>query len=90
MRRSGGNFGYNHIAQSSGCFTFIVVIFLIIGWIQCVVKDIKSDWDINNLGKREVLYTVGIFMPPIGGVIGWFNIPEHPTKTVNNNEVSIK
>ena len=35
---------------------------------------IKSDWE--PVGKREVFYTLGVCIPPAGGVIGWFDIPD--------------
>lgn len=64
----------------AGMLPSIIVIVLIIGWIQCIYKDITSDW--NPVGKREVFYTLGVCIPPAGGVIGWFNIEDKPLNVI--------
>lgn len=52
----------------------VIGILLTIGWIMCIVKAVKCNWE--PVGKAEVVYTIGIFAPPVGGVVGWFNIED--------------
>lgn len=69
---------YSKEQKRAGCFAslfpLIVILVLAGGWIQCFIKGVKSDWE--PVGKREVFYTLGICIPPAGGVIGWFDIPD--------------
>lgn len=82
MRKSGGNFG-SKLLGGTGCLTFIVIVGLLIGWCQCVYKAVTCDWDFNNLGKREVIYTVGVCLPPLGGVVDWLNLENvHSVKPI--------
>lgn len=66
--------------ERAGCLAalipIIIVILLIIGYIQCVVKAIDSDWE--PVGKREISYSIGVGVPPLGGIIGWFDIKDKP------------
>lgn len=74
-------------SQNVGCLAGMIpvlaLIILGLGWIQCIVKDINSDWE--PIGKREIFYTVGACIPPAGGVIGWFNIKDSKTQSFEND-----
>lgn len=50
-------------------------IAMLIGYISCIVKFVKSDF--APIGKREIIYGVGIALPPAGFVIGYLNIDEN-------------
>jgi len=54
-------------------FNVVFCLFLIIGQILCVVKFINSDFKPSY--KRELIYGL-TFVTGIGGVVGWFNIPD--------------
>lgn len=45
----------------------------IIGWVMCVVKFVKSDFDAPY--KSEIIYGIGTFSG-LGAIIGWININE--------------
>lgn len=51
-------------------FTWFVVVLIIgIGWVMNIIKLISCDWIISG---EEVLRVVGIFVAPLGGILGWF------------------
>lgn len=52
---------------------YLLIIFLFIGWVKCIVKMTKCNWE--PVGKAEVLYSVGVFTP-LGTVIGWIDIED--------------
>lgn len=63
--------------KNNGCFgsylALFVVLLMVLGEIQCIVKAIKSDWE--TVGKREIIYTAS-FLTGIGSIVGWFNIED--------------
>lgn len=50
---------------------FIAAITLAIGWIMNIVELINAP-EVAQWGSMEVLRVVGIFVAPLGGVLGWF------------------
>lgn len=52
----------------------LIAIILGIGWIKCIVKAVKCDWEPNY--KAEVIYTIGSVIPAAGGIIGWTDIED--------------
>ncbi len=57
-----------------GIFLLIAIIFLLIGWIKCIVKAIECNYE--PIGKAEVIYVTGSVVPFIGGIAGWINIED--------------
>ncbi len=47
-------------------------IIAIIGWIMNIVKIVDSGFVVAQWGGMQVLRVVGVFIAPIGAVIGWF------------------
>ena len=50
-----------------------IIIVALIGEVKCIYKMINCDWE--NIGKSEILYTVGAFTGT-GAIIGWFDIED--------------
>jgi hypothetical protein len=48
-------------------------IFLIVGYVKCVYKLIKADFEPSY--KREIVYGIGT-VTGLGVIIGWFDIPD--------------
>lgn len=53
---------------------FIIGLILCIGWIINIFKLTDLDFEPNY--KAEVIRVVGIIVPPVGGIIGWFDVGE--------------
>ena len=54
-------------------FVWLIYILFFIGWVKCLVKFVKCDFD--PIGKAELIYGIGTFTGA-GGVIGWFDIKD--------------
>lgn len=48
-----------------------IILLGIIGWVRCVVKLVKQDFDTPY--KAELIYGIGTFTGA-GAIIGWINI----------------
>lgn len=65
-----------------GLFALIVWLALIIGWVMNIYKLVAHD-DFESPYKAEVLRTVGVFVAPLGLVLGYITFDEEePTKVV--------
>lgn len=53
---------------------FLIIVIWVSGYIQCIVKFVKSDFDAPY--KREIIYGVSMFIFPVGGIVGWVNIED--------------
>lgn len=47
-------------------------LFLAIGWLMNIVKILNNGFEIAQWGGIEALRVVGIFLAPLGGILGWF------------------
>jgi len=49
---------------------FLIIAFIIMstGWVQSIFKFAKSDF--SPINKREVVYGIGTFVPPVGCIVG--------------------
>lgn len=56
----------------------LLIVILSIGWVFNTVKFFKSDFE--SPYKTEVVRGIGIFIPVIGGVIGYCEIGEENSK----------
>lgn len=57
--------------------TILVIVLIValgIGWCMNVVKFVKSDFDVPL--KHEVIRGIGIFVAPMGSVVGYLNIKD--------------
>jgi hypothetical protein len=45
-----------------------VLILLIIGWVMNLV----TIWNATEIGVKFVVRCIGVFVLPLGGVLGWF------------------
>ena len=61
----------------------IIVLFLLVGWILNIVK--LCDCDFQTPAKEEVVRIIGIFVAPVGGIIGWIDISDGQ---IENKQVS--
>jgi hypothetical protein len=51
---------------------YLIAFMLIVGWVMNVVKVITIGFAISEWGGMQVVRVVGIFIAPLGAVIGWF------------------
>ena len=51
-----------------------IVLFLGIGWVTNLVKFAKCNFEPSY--KAEVLRCVGVFVPPVGGIMGYITIKD--------------
>lgn len=62
----------------------IVIILLsvlgIIGYIRCIYQFVTSDFEASY--KRELIYGLGTFVPPVGAIIGYINIADKPQTVI--------
>ena len=49
----------------------LVVLVAVIGWISNVVKFLECDFVAPF--KAEMIHGFGIFIPPLGVIVGWLN-----------------
>lgn len=49
----------------------LVIVALVIGWVMNIIKLLGSP-EVVQWTVLEVLRVVGIFVAPLGGVLGWF------------------
>lgn len=49
-------------------FIWFLVLFLGVGWVANIFKLIFNEQGLFSAAAR----IVGIFLPPLGGIIGWF------------------
>lgn len=50
----------------------ILIAVLLIGWLVNIYTIATSDVGISEYGAVEILRIVGIFIAPLGGILGWF------------------
>lgn len=55
-------------------FIIQIVILLVIGtgWVKSIVH--LSNCDFEPAYKAEVIYGVGVLVPPVGAVVGWMEL----------------
>ena len=63
--------------NQNGFMAFQLVVFLVMiigvgGWIANVVKLLSVDTPLAEFGVMEVLRIVGIFLAPLGALLGFF------------------
>lgn len=51
---------------------FSVGIAALVGWIMNIVKIIQTGFVVAEWGGFEVARVIGVFLAPLGAVIGWF------------------
>ena len=56
----------------------LIVAFLFTGWVMNLVKFCKYDFEPSY--KAEVIRGICIFLAPVGGVVGWFDIKDKQAK----------
>jgi hypothetical protein len=57
-----------------GKLFILITIVLMLGWFVNIIRFFQCDFDTPL--KEEVIRGVGIFVPPVGGVIGYVNIED--------------
>lgn len=60
--------------ETIGKILILITGLLILGWFVNIYKFFQCDFDTPL--KEEVIRGVGIFVPPVGGVIGYVNIED--------------
>jgi hypothetical protein len=60
-----------HWSVGATLWYFAFVFILLIGWVMNIVA-LTNAPAIVQWGAMEVLRVVGIFVAPLGGVLGWF------------------
>ena len=50
-------------------FMFSLLVFVLIGWVMNIMDLVKMDLTLTGLC---VLKIIGVFIPPLGAVMGWF------------------
>lgn len=62
---------YTHkSAQTIVAIYFVVVIFGFVGWVMNIVEIVNGDF--SPLTGMMVARVAGVFIPPIGAVLGYF------------------
>ena len=59
----------------TGYFLIIIVIIFVLGYIQDindVVHYILSNGRLIDISALMVFKIIGVFIPPLGGILGWF------------------
>ncbi len=49
-----------------------VVLFAIFGWVNNIVKLVSHAGDLSTFGALEITRVIGIFVAPLGAVLGYF------------------
>ncbi|HGM6831998.1 TPA: hypothetical protein ACKQCE_000532 [Serratia marcescens] len=57
-------------ALSIGMFAFVIAA--VIGWIMNIWKIIDSGFVLAEWGGMQVARVIGVFVAPLGAVLGWF------------------
>lgn len=52
----------------------LVVIGMLVGFVRNIVRLCYCDFEAPY--KAEIIRGIGIFIPPVGGIVGWINIPD--------------
>lgn len=64
-----------NVKERSGLFGLAylgMLLLMLYGWGTSVRRAFNSDWSSETSYKREVIYTIGSVIPPVGGVVGIF------------------
>ena len=59
---------------AAGSFVIVyvfLVLFLTVGWVKGVIHLCQCDFEAPY--KAEIIYSVGTFVPVVGGVVGWMD-----------------
>jgi len=59
------------VAGISVMIYIFITLFMTIGWVKGVVHLCQCDFEAPY--KAEIIYTVGTFVPVVGGVVGWMD-----------------
>lgn len=51
---------------------FGVAILALVGWVMNIMKIVNSGFELSQWGGLEVLRVVGVFLAPLGAVLGFF------------------
>lgn len=60
--------------QTIGKILLLIAGILMMGWFVNIIRFFQCDFDTPF--KEEVVRGVGIFVPPVGGVVGYINIED--------------
>lgn len=60
-----------YILKHGWLIYFTSILLLVIGWVMNIVA-LTNAPALVEWGAMEVLRVVGIFLAPLGGVLGWF------------------
>jgi hypothetical protein len=52
----------------------LLSVTLLVGYVKCIFKAIECNYE--PIGKAEVVYVTGIFIPPFGAIVGYINIED--------------
>ncbi len=63
--------GFTLVEMFAVLFTFGVVIPLIIGWVWNIVKIVELAGADVAVTTMFILRCVGVFLAPLGGILGW-------------------
>lgn len=66
----------NYTAKSLILASALVTIFTFIGWGMSVYKLINCDFDSQGTWKAEVVYGIGVVIPPTSLIIGYLDIED--------------
>lgn len=62
--------GFTSFELSLGLFWLVLVVGGLIGWILNIVDIANSDFE--NVTGMLVLRIIGVFVAPLGAILGWF------------------
>lgn len=60
--------------ETVGKLLILITIVLMLGWFVNIIRFFQCDFDTPF--REEVVRGVGIFVPPVGGVVGYINIED--------------
>ena len=63
------------VKDQSGTYLLVfgsIVCAFLVGWVWNVIKIILSDFDLYSISGLMVLRVIGVFIFPLGGVLGYF------------------
>lgn len=58
--------------KTLGIIWSLVGLAAIVGWIMNIFKIIDSGFVLAQWGGLQVARVIGVFMPPLGAILGWF------------------
>ena len=61
-----------------GVLGIVIISSMFVGYVRNVVGLVKCDFE--PVGKEEIVRTVGVFIPPIGMIVGYIDIDDSKSK----------